>query len=69
MRENWPRFEVCEEKEDGPILFGVVCRDGPKAPRLSSDYAEVERLVGALNRNQLSLVHFWDVIEDFRHSW
>ena len=68
MKEIQPCFEVCVEEGESPIWFGVACRDGEKAPRLSSDYAEVERLVRALNRNRLSPVHFWDVIEDFRHS-
>ena len=69
MKETRLHFEVCAEEGEVPVMFGVVCRDGPRAPRLSSAYTEVERLVRALNRNRLSPVHFWDVIEDFRHSW
>ncbi|HIY73222.1 DUF6514 family protein [Intestinimonas butyriciproducens] len=69
MKETRLHFEVCAEEGEVPVMFGVVCRDGTRAPRLSSDYTEVERLVRALNRNRLSPVHFWDVIEDFRHSW
>ncbi|MGN8969217.1 DUF6514 family protein [Intestinimonas sp. HCP28S3_D6] len=69
MKEIRPCFEVCAEEGEMPAWFGVVCRDGQRAPRLSSDYAEVDRLVRALNRNRLSPVHFRDVIEDFRHSW
>ena len=69
MKEIRPCFEVCAEEGEVPVLFGVVCRDGQRAPRLSSDYAEVARLVRTLNRNRLSPVHFRDVVEDFRHSW
>ena len=69
MRQIPPCFGVCAEEGEVPVLFGVVCRDGQRAPRLSSDYAEVARLVRALNRNRLSPVHFRDVVEDFRHSW
>lgn len=69
MKEIGPRFEVCAEEGEIPTMFGVACRDGDRAMRLSSDYAEVAHLVDALNRNELSPEHFWDVIEDFRHSW
>lgn len=69
MEEIWPCFEVCTEEGEIPVWFGVLCCDGQRAPRLSSDYAEVERLVRALNRNRLSPVHFRDIIEDFCHSW
>ncbi|WP_297720880.1 hypothetical protein [Intestinimonas sp.] len=69
MKENQLRYAVCAEEGGAPVLFGVVCRDGPRADRLSSDYAEVARLVDALNRNRLSVEHFWDVVDDFRHSW
>ena len=69
MKEIQPRYAVCAGAGDPPTMFGVVCRDGPRADGLSSDYAEVERLAAALNRNRLSMEHFWDVIEDFRHSW
>lgn len=69
MKEIRPCFEVCAEEGEVPVLFGVSCCDGQRAPRLSSDYAEVARLVRMLNRNRLSPVHFGDVMEDFRHSW
>ena len=69
MKESQPRYAVCAGEGDPPAMFGVVCRDGPRADGLSSDYAEVERLAAAMNRNRLSVAHFWDVIEDFRHSW
>lgn len=63
------RYEVLVEEEDSPMLFGVAGREGLEARRLTSDRAEAERLVDALNRNGLSPAHFWDVIEDFRHFW
>ena len=62
------RYEVLVE-EDSPMLFGVAGGEGLEARRLTSDRAEAERLVDALNRNGLSPAHFWDVIEDFRHFW
>lgn len=68
MKNTQPRYQIYVDESDAPAMFGVVCRDGPMVSRLSTDYAEVERLVDALNRNRLSPEHFWDVIEDFRHS-
>ena len=63
------RYEVLVEEKDSPMLFGVAGGEGLEARRLTSDRAEAERLVDALNRNGLSPAHFWDVIEDFRHFW
>ena len=41
MKEIQPRYAVCAGEGDPPAMFGVVCRDGPRADGLSSDYAEV----------------------------
>ena len=40
MEEIRPCFEVCTEEGEIPVWFGVLCCDGQRAPRLSSDIIE-----------------------------
>lgn len=50
-----------------PPMFGVECGDGIKVCRLSTDGQEVMQWADRCNQAGLSLVHFWDAVEDFRH--
>lgn len=68
MKNSKSMFQVCVDETVTPAMFGVSCASGERAARLSSDFAEVDRLVRACNRNRLSMAHFRDVIEDFRRS-
>ncbi|MCB6364716.1 DUF6514 family protein [Intestinibacillus massiliensis] len=36
--------------------------------RISTDSSEMERLAQTLNRLQLSPIHFYEIVEDFRKS-
>lgn len=68
MVSTMRNFQICVDQSAIPTMYGVTCASGEKADRLSTDYTEVERLVRIWNRNALSVVHFWEAIEDFRHS-
>lgn len=68
MLSRMSNFRVCVDQSTVPTMYGVACASGERADRLSTDFAEVDRLVRAWNRSQLSVVHFWEAIEDFRRS-
>lgn len=61
-------FQIYVDQSAIPTMYGVVCANGEKAARLSTDFREVDRLVRSWNRNKLSMVHFWEAVEDFRHT-
>lgn len=68
MKTREINFRVCMDEGRVPPMFGITCKSGERALHLSTDFMEVDRLVRACNRHKLSVEHFWDVIEDFRHS-
>ena len=68
MLSTMRNFQICVDQSAVPTMYGVACASGERADHLSTDFMEVDRLVRALNRNKLSTVHFWEAVEDFRHS-
>lgn len=57
----------CEETLVPP-MFGVECDDGVRAYRLSTDGQEVAQWVDCCNRAELSRIHFWEAVENFRRT-
>lgn len=68
MKRSNSRFQVCQDLEAVPPMFGIRCADGTHAMRISTDYQEVYRLTQKCNRLELSPLHLLDVVSDFRRS-
>lgn len=68
MDRSDARFRVCKDLDSVPPMFGIFCADGTRAPRISTDYQEVYRLVQTCNQLELSPLHLLDVVSDFRRS-
>lgn len=68
MERITSRFQVCQDLDSVPPMFGIHGPDGTHAPRISTDYQEVYRLAQICNRLELSTLHLLDVVTDFRRS-
>lgn len=67
MKLQMDRFSVFLDDNTVPPMFGVECRDGTRIYGLSTDAAEVDRLVALWNESELSPIHMRDAADDFRH--
>ena len=61
-------YEIIEDRSIEPLMFGLQTLGGEQLRRLTTDYAEIERLARMCNELQLSPIHFYDVLDDFRRS-
>lgn len=58
---------ICDEGEL-PSLYGIESSDGNVVHRLSSDFRKISMLVEEFNRFQLSPIHFYEAVDDFRKA-
>lgn len=61
-------YRVVEDHTTTPTMFGLAAPGGYCMQRISTDSSEMERLAQTLNRLQLSPIHFYEIVEDFRKS-
>lgn len=60
-------YEICCDKT-AELMFGIRSGSGVEVRRISTDFGEMNRLVGRCNRLQVSPVHLLDIVEDFQRG-
>lgn len=46
-------------------IYGILSSDGSRIDGITADYAKLKRLADEMNRAQIPVCHFHDVVEDF----
>lgn len=70
MTETITEYWVIENHKDGEVMFGItgkniLTKETFEIGFIGSDRKLVDRLAEKLNRNDVSLSHFYDVVRDF----
>ena len=58
--------QVIEDHDTEPCMYGLSAGEGYIVHRLSTDYEELDQYAQKINRLQPSLMHFYELVEDFR---
>lgn len=70
MEETMTEYWVIEDHKDGEVMFGItgkniLTKETFEIGFIGNDRKLVDRLAEKLNRNDVSLSHFYDVVRDF----
>ncbi len=70
MTETMTEYWVIENHKNGEVMFGItgkniLTKETFEIGFIGSDRKLVDRLAEKLNRNDVSLSHFYDVVRDF----
>lgn len=68
MKHQEYLYSVITDQLANQKMYGILAANVGCVHRLSTDRQEVEFLVERFNALELSSVHFYEAIDDFRHD-
>lgn len=61
-------YHIIRDESMMSVIYGVEASDGEAVHRLTTDFREINALVESFNQFQLSSVHLYEAVEDFRRT-
>lgn len=69
MASDTMYYEVFLDRTAMPPMYGIRYGDAVSVGRLSTDFAEVDRVARLCNEGKLNTVHLRDIADDFFGAW